>query len=258
MSNALVYEPNNIGEALTLSEKLVSSRLLPRGIDTPEKAFTIVCAGKELGLTAMQSLRSIHLIDGKITMSADAMVALAMRHPDCLYFRMIESNDRVATYETQRRGDPEPTRLSFTIEEAKAAGLAGKDTWKKYPAAMLRARVRMALVREKFPDIGMGVYDPEELEPAPRAVQAPPAPVSKPRIQEAEIVVDAEENDAAEPPVDLVDQLEERIRSADGDQLNDIGKQLLTLKGEGRLTVLEWKRLAAAGKARKQELEAAQ
>ena len=258
MSNALVYEPNNIGEALTLSEKLVSSRLLPRGIDTPEKAFTIVCAGKELGLTAMQSLRSIHLIDGKITMSADAMVALAMRHQDCVYFRLVESTDKIATYETHRSGDPEPTRLSFTIEDAKAAGLTSKDNWKKYTAAMLRARARAALVREKYPDIGMGVYDPEELEQAPRAVQVTASPVVKQQVAEAEVVIEADENDAAEPEEDIVDKLEAQLRAADAAELNVLAKQIMSLKQEGRLTVLEWKRLSTVGKARKQELEAAQ
>ena len=70
------FEPPGIPEAVKLAQILVASRLLPRAISTPEAAVTVIMAGRELGLTAMQSLRSIHIIEGKPTMSADLMVAL--------------------------------------------------------------------------------------------------------------------------------------------------------------------------------------
>jgi hypothetical protein len=50
------------------------------------------------------------------------------------------------------------------MDEAKAAQLLGKDVWKKYPAAMLRARAISAMARAMFPDAINGVsYTPEEL-----------------------------------------------------------------------------------------------
>ena len=157
------FEPADAGSAMAFARTAVASRLLPRSVATPEAAFIIIVAGRELGLTAMQSLRSLHVIDGKPVMSADLMLALTKRSPECLYFRLVQSTNEVATYETHRRGEPEPTRLSFSMADAIAAGLAGKDPWKKFPAAMLRARCIAALTRAVYPDVMLGVYETDEL-----------------------------------------------------------------------------------------------
>jgi hypothetical protein len=160
----LALEPENATDAFRLCGLYFASRLLPKSIASQEAAFTILVTGRELGLTAMQSFRSIHVIEGRPTMSADLMVALTKRSPECEWFRLVESNAKVATYETKRRGMPAPTRLSFTIDEAKEAGLLGKDNWRKYPAAMLRARASASLCRIEYPDVMIGVYETDELD----------------------------------------------------------------------------------------------
>jgi hypothetical protein len=191
------YEPRSIQDALWLAKVLVQSRLLPRAVSTPEQAFTIILAGKELGLSAMQSLRAVHVIEGKPTLAADLQVALVKRSPTCRYFRMVKSDDKAAVYETQRDGDPEPTRLAFTIEEAQRAKLTGKDNWMKYPAAMLRARCASALARIVYPELVMGVYDPDELErPAPPRRALPRVQESEPEDAEPEPEPDTSDADA--------------------------------------------------------------
>ena len=158
------FEPRDIDEGFRLASMLVQSGLLPRGIQRPEAAFAIIAAGRELGLTAMQSLRSIHIIEGKPTLSADLVAALCKSRPEiCKYFRLVESTDKVARYETLRIGEPAVTAMSFTWEDAVRAQVTGKDNWKKYPAAMLRARCITALARAVYPDLAMGVYDPDEV-----------------------------------------------------------------------------------------------
>lgn len=162
------FEPGSIEEAYRLAKLLVASDLLPRTIRTPEAAFTIIATGRELGLTAMQSLRSIHVIEGKPSLSADLIAALVKTRSDvCAYFRLVESTDKIATYETHRKGEPSPTRMSFTWEDAQRAGVVGKDNWKRYPAAMLRARAITSLARAVYPDLAMGIYDPDEVAPEP-------------------------------------------------------------------------------------------
>jgi hypothetical protein len=174
----------------------------------------------------MQSLRSVHVIEGKPTLSADLIAALVKSRSDvCEYFRLVESAADAATYETKRRGEPSPTRMSFTMADATRAGVTGKDNWRKYPAAMLRARCITALARAVYPDLVLGVYDPDELggEPAPvaapmvyEAVEArpapkpapveaappppPPAPPSQPRGTFAELLARV---DAAASPAEL-------------------------------------------------------
>ena len=194
-TDAAAFEPSSIDEALSVSKLLVSSRLLPRSIATPEAAFAVIVTGRELGLSAMQSLRAIHIVEGKPTLSADLMVALVKRSEACLFFRLVESTAERALYETHRRGDPSPTKLGFTIEEAKAAGVTAKDNWRKYPGAMLRARCAAALARAVYPDLVLGVYDPDELatiDVTPTAAPAPaPAPVPAPAPARVETPVEA-------------------------------------------------------------------
>lgn len=155
-------EPSTAEQAFWLASQLVKSGLLGKNINKPEAAFAIILAGRELGLTAMQSLRSIHIIEGKPTLSSDLMVALVKRSPTCRSFKLVESTNDSATYETDRIGEG-VTRMSFTIEDAKLAGLAGKDNFRKYPAAMLRARCIAALARVVYPDVLVGIYEENEL-----------------------------------------------------------------------------------------------
>jgi hypothetical protein len=202
------FEPGSIDEGFELARLLVASGLLGRNVTKPEAAFAIIATGRELGLTAMQSLRSIHIIEGKPTLSADLIAALVKSRPDvCLYFRMVESTATVARFQTHRKGEPEPTDMTFSIEDAKVAGVTGKDNWKKYPAAMLRARCITALARAVYPDLAMGLYDPDEVTPDATPVvqrvyeveppKAAPAPVDDAMFAKLCDRVDAAENAAA-------------------------------------------------------------
>jgi hypothetical protein len=213
MSNALVrtegMQPRDITEAKEFSRLVASSALLPPDLrNRLEDVFVIVVSGHELGLAPMQALRSIHVIQGKPVMSAELMVALVKRNRDvCEYFTLVDSTPLLATYATKRAGEPEPTRMTYTIEEARAARLADKDNWKKHTAAMLRARCSAALARAVYPDLVLGVYETDEgeelrreapvvalrseppavdgvVEEAPRALAAPPAAAPGPTFEQ--------------------------------------------------------------------------
>ncbi len=190
-----VITPKTLAEAKELSTTLSASKLLPAALQkSPADVLATVMAGAELGLAPMQSVRAIAIIQGKPTLSADAMGALVRSAASVCEYLVLEHSDATkATYSTKRKNDPKPTSMSFTIEEAKQAGLTGRGSdsnWSKYPAAMLRARALSALCRAVYPDLLLGVYDPDEL-PAdstpPRAnvvdgeVVTPPA--SPPRGQ---------------------------------------------------------------------------
>lgn len=173
MSEITPFEPKSLEEAMTLSKTLATCNVLAPALrQKPADVLFIIMTGRELGLSVSQSLRSIHLIEGKPSMSADLVVGLCVKRRElCEYFRPVESTGKVATYETKRTGS-EPVRLSFTLEQARQANLLGKGNWKNYPDAMLRARASMALARAVYPDIAMGLYDPDELD-APRLHAVP-------------------------------------------------------------------------------------
>lgn len=163
MSDALVpFVPSDIGQAADLADRLAKSSLLPEALrNRPADVLVMIITGVELGLSPMQSIRGLHVIKGKAVMSADLQVALVKKHRDCGYFRLVESNDTRAIYETERKGEAKTT-MAFTIEQAQRAGLLGNDNWKKYPAAMLRARCSSALARAVYPDLTLGVYEEDE------------------------------------------------------------------------------------------------
>jgi hypothetical protein len=71
--------------------------------------------------------------------------------------------------------------IDWTMERAKAAGLAGKEVWKQYPRNMLRSRVISEAIRTVYPGVLSGCYLEDEIEPMQAVstqapVQALPAP----------------------------------------------------------------------------------
>lgn len=144
----------------------------------PEEAAVILLTGRELGLSPMQSLRGIYVVSGRPVLSADLLVAVVLASGLCVSWRTIESTAETATIETRRRGEDQPARRTWTMVDARRAGLVGKGTWTQYPAAMLRHRCAADLAREVYPDVCLGLYTPDEMgdERAPEGVreEAPP------------------------------------------------------------------------------------
>jgi len=54
--------------------------------------------------------------------------------------------------------------LSWTMQQAKSIGIAGKDNWRNYPRAMLRARCISEGIRSVYPGCVVGTYTPDEVE----------------------------------------------------------------------------------------------
>lgn len=160
----LAFEPHDLTSAMQLADVLSRSKLMPASLRNPADILIVVMTGRELGLTTMQSVRGMHVIDGKVGMSAELILALVKKRAECEYLRVVESTDSVCTLETKRKGDPEPTRMSYTIEQARRAGVTGKDNWRKHTEAMLRARCASAICRVVYPDLLLGVYSDDEMD----------------------------------------------------------------------------------------------
>lgn len=152
-------------QMLSQAKTLVMSGLLPNSIKTPEQAVVIMLKGREMGMPPMQAFNHINVIQGKPTLSSEAMLAQIQKvHPRAkVEYEKLDSDG--CTIVATRPGH-KPVRISFTMEDAKKAGLAGKDNWHKFPRAMLRSRCISEMARSVFPDALMGAsYTPEELAP---------------------------------------------------------------------------------------------
>ena len=146
---------------------LCKSGLIPSGLNTAEKVFVALQWGHELGLTPMVAVNNIAVINGKPTLSADIMCAVVKRSPEYGGIKWIEMSDTKAECEITRilpNGEKETQRSCFTIEDAQNAGLAGRDVWKNYPKRMLKHRCLSYGLKDMFPDLLAGLYDPEEME----------------------------------------------------------------------------------------------
>ena len=168
-------EPRSMNDAVRLAQRMHDSRMFS-AYGTPQAVLSTMLLGRELGMPAMASLRSVHVIEGKHSLSADLMVALVLKSGMAEYFQLVESTDHECTFETKRKGNPHPQKLNYTIEDAKQAGLlqptrSGKPSnWQKMPKQMLRARAKSELARLEYPDLLAGLYTPEELRDAKEGV----------------------------------------------------------------------------------------
>lgn len=163
------YEPRNISQATTMAKILANSGLLGKVPPRPETVLFLMARGRELGFSTAQSLAAFHIIDGVPSLKAQAQVALVKRRRDVCEYLVWKGGDATAsTWETQRVGDPEPTSFTYTIDDALLMGLldrkqgSGPSPWEKQPATMLRWRSATSLIATVYPDLVLGLYDPEE------------------------------------------------------------------------------------------------
>ncbi len=139
---------------------LQRSGLVPSALKTPEAVLFVILTGRDLGLSPVQSLRSIHLIQGKIEVSADMQLGLFKRAGGRAIWKEL-TDTRAVLHLTHPNGDQHAE--SFSIEDARRAKLGG-DNWTKYPKAMLRSRAITAGLKSLGFDATAGLYAPGEID----------------------------------------------------------------------------------------------
>ena len=147
---------NQWEKMLGLARVLVKSQFLPSSIKTPEQALAIILTGQELGWPPMAALRRLYVVNGKVELHADGMLALAYNTKELEQFERQES-DTSCTVIVKRRGFS-PITSTFTLVDAQRAGLADGNNWRKFPKAMLYARALSAALRQAFADVLAGIY----------------------------------------------------------------------------------------------------
>lgn len=157
----------SMSDVFRLAESLAGAGgFIPKHLaGNPGAIAAAILTGIELGIGPMEAMRSIHIVEGKPTLSADLMLARAIRAGVRVEW---EQCDEVAAIVRMERAGLKH-RHSFTKADAERAGLWGKNTWAKYPASMLRARCVSAGLRAFCPDVlGAGVYVEGEIDEQPR------------------------------------------------------------------------------------------
>jgi hypothetical protein len=161
-------------DAFRFSKMVAASEFAPKDFrGKPESCMLAIQHGSEVGLSPMQSLQSIAVINGRPTIWGDAALALVHASPVCEYVvEEIEDGKEgetlVATCTAKRRGYPKPTVVRFSVADAKKAALWGKSgPWTQYPKRMLQLRARGFALRDAFPDVLKGLITAEEARDYP-------------------------------------------------------------------------------------------
>jgi hypothetical protein len=167
-------------DAYRFAKMVSASEFAPKDFKgKPESCLLAIQHGSEVGLSPMQSLQSIAVINGRPTIWGDAALALVQSSPVCEYVREYIEGDgdaMTAVCEAKRRGYPAPTVSRFSMADAKRAGLAGKSgPWSQYPGRMLALRARGFALRNAFADALRGLITAEEAQDYPTTESRPAA-----------------------------------------------------------------------------------
>jgi hypothetical protein len=168
-----------------LAEALLQTGFLPDTLKLPGQVVAIILAGRELGIPPMTALRTLHIVDGKISFSAQLQLALANRAG--IRHRFLEISTTRCEVELTSP-DEEPARYEFTIDNAKKAGLLDRSVspWHKYPKNMLQWRCVSNAISAHCPEVMLAVYDPDEVIDIEQAKEPRKTPATD-NVVEAEI-----------------------------------------------------------------------
>lgn len=125
----------------------------------PADVFITVMHGLDLGFRPMQSLNLVYVVKGRPSLSGEGMRTLILQAGHELE---IDADDTKATVRAKRKGTDRWVEVTFTIEQAKKAGLSGQN-WSAYTEDMLVARASTRLGRRYFPDVTNGLPGLEDL-----------------------------------------------------------------------------------------------
>jgi hypothetical protein len=143
---------------------VAKSGLFPT-VKSAEAAVVMMRYGHQLGIDEFTALQNMYLQNGKPTAFASLLHSLILRDHGGDAIRIVEASAERCVLSCARRESPHHrTEVSYTLDEAKAAGLLGKDgPWKLYPKDMLFARCVGRAGRQLYRDSTLGMYTPEEL-----------------------------------------------------------------------------------------------
>ncbi|CAB4147692.1 hypothetical protein UFOVP513_46 [uncultured Caudovirales phage] len=155
MTNALV----SVDQIQLMANAVAKSGLF--GMKTPEQAMALMLVAQAEGYSPALAARDYHIIQGRPALKADAMLARFQMAGGRVEWVTYTDTEVKATFSHAQGGS---ITLSWTFDQARKIGLTGKDNWKNYPRAMLRARVISEGIRTVYPGCVVGVYTPEEVQ----------------------------------------------------------------------------------------------
>jgi hypothetical protein len=203
--------PNSLSTQLSfIDDKSIAAAFYASGIfkDVKNEASALVkiIAGREQGLTPIEAMSSVYIIDDKIAYFTRVFLAKIKNSAKYNYVVKIQ-NEQICEIEFYENGKIIGAS-KFDFKDAARCGLANKDNFKKYPAMMLFYRAASKGIKVFCPDIlnGANTYeDLIEVEPDASTPQPMTVNLETGEINEAKPMPQAQtENQTNEKTADEV------------------------------------------------------
>ena len=154
------------------------------GIKSAEQGVALMLIAQAEGLHPAIAARDYHIIQGRPALKADAMLARFQQAGGKVEWKVYTDQEVTGVFSHPAGGS---LSVTWTIQQAKQIGLAGKDNWKNFPRAMLRSRCISEGIRSVYPGCVVGTYTEEETESFTGPKTAPTAPTADlPMVEEVE------------------------------------------------------------------------
>ena len=261
-----------VPDKIRYAQALADSGLLPQQYRRqPANLLYAIEYAEMIGAHPLTAVTGIFVIDGKPSASAGLISALVRRAGHKL---RVTGDTKSATAQIIRADDPDFTfEVTFTWDDAENAGLTKKNTWRQYPAAMLKARAITQVARDACEDALSGLhYTAEELG---AEVNEDGIPLNAEQEHTALVdeVLDGPEpertgrkkkSDPTPPPVDewsttdpkwLAEWREALADATNDDVIDALGADLLAAIATGQVVQADIEMLKEEGRARREQLK---
>lgn len=172
MSNALVPFDQLQG----MAQAVAASGLF--GMKTKEQALALMLTAQAEGQHPATITQDYDIIQNKACRKTHSVLARFQQAGGKVEWHELTEKKACATFSHPAGG---ALKMEWTFDQATKAGLTGKDNWKHYPRAMLRARCIAEGVRAVYPAAIGGMMVAEEAQDAePRDITAEGQTLGKP------------------------------------------------------------------------------
>lgn len=146
----------------TMAEAVAKSGLF--GMKSADQALALMLVAQSENQHPATITQDYDIIQGKACRKTHSVMARFQQMGGKVEWHQLTDTIADATFSHPSGGS---LRIEWTIEQAKKANLTGKDNWKNYPRAMLRARVIAEGVRAVYPAAIGGMMIAEEAADVP-------------------------------------------------------------------------------------------
>jgi len=163
-----------INEVRIMAKSAAASKLFSAKAE--EQVFTLMLVAQAEGIAPIKALMSYDIIQGQPALKASEALARYMDAGGKIKWIKSDRESAKAEFIHPSSGTFE---FEYDVQDAKDAGLLGKDNWKKNLKAMLRARCTSAGIRMSYPRCLNNMYTSDEVKDfeSPSEVESEPEDV---------------------------------------------------------------------------------